>query len=58
MIRFLIRHAGWFLGVGVYLAIWILLPEVDAWRRAIGSIVLSFTIMISLAGWEYSDDRR
>jgi len=53
--RFFVRHAGWFLGLGTYLAIYILLPDVDMRRRAVGSVVLSVTILIAIAGWEYDE---
>lgn len=55
MIDFLVRHAGWVLGIGVYLAVWILIPDVDVLRRTIGSFVLSMTILIVVAGWEYGE---
>jgi hypothetical protein len=55
MTRFFVRHAGWFLGLGTYLALWILLPDVDIRRRAVGSLVLAVTILVAIVGWEYED---
>ncbi len=54
MIDFILRNAGFIVGLGVYVAIWILLPEVDVWRRTFGSLTLSLTILIAIVGWDYN----
>jgi hypothetical protein len=55
MIHFIVRHAGFFLSLGIYLALWILLPDVDLWRRSAATFVFAVTIMVAIAGWEYED---
>ena len=54
-LMWVIRRASYFVGLGTFLAFTLLLPDVELWRRALASFVLSITIVVSIAGREYDE---
>lgn len=56
--KFVLRHAGFFYSVLIYAGVWVLLPDVDDMRRAIGSILICFGVTVAVFGLEFDRDNR